>query len=277
MQADEGEDGGGPHPVWVRPAPRHGGTVVGRLLAGPLAPALAALRRGLAAQEGRLTLFAPLLLGWGIAHYFSLRTEPGLATTLFWALAAGAAGAGLLRWRPAGPALWLAAALVLPPTGMLLAKLRTEAVSAPRLARETGTVELSGRILGLARESPGSVKLLLAPRAIEGLAPEALPARIRLTVRGTPERLEALTSGAEITGLARLMPPSPPVAPGAYDFARAAWFDRIGGLGFTLGVPRVVEPAVPDRTGPALWLAGLREGIARRIAAALPEAPATPG
>ena len=42
---------------------------------------------------------------------------------------------------------------------------------------------------------------------------------------------------------ATLAPPGIPALPGDYDFARAAWFMRLGGIGFTLAKP-MLDPDI---------------------------------
>jgi competence protein ComEC len=46
---------------------------------------------------------------------------------------------------------------------------------------------------------------------------------------------ETPAPGQAIRLRAMLGPPPPPAAPGSYDFARDAWFDSIGGVGFISG------------------------------------------
>ncbi|EJL32433.1 ComEC/Rec2 family competence protein, partial [Novosphingobium sp. AP12] len=61
----------------------------------------------------------------------------------------------------------------------------------------------------------------------------------------------------------RLMPPAPPMLPGAYNFARTAWFAGIAGSGSVIGEVEVVEPGAV----PAGWLSGLRRSLADHIRA----------
>ncbi len=51
----------------------------------------------------------------------------------------------------------------------------------------------------------------------------------------------ALVEGAIIRTRARLMPPASPMLPGAYDFARAAWFQGLSATGSIIGQIEVVE------------------------------------
>jgi competence protein ComEC len=72
--------------------------------------------------------------------------------------------------------------------------------------------------------------------------------------------------------VASLRPPQGPVAPGAYDFAQRAFFEKVGAVGFALAAPRRLseEPA----GGPDAALERVREALAGRIAARLDGAPA---
>lgn len=56
----------------------------------------------------------------------------------------------------------------------------------------------------------------------------------------------ALSEGAIVQLGARLVPPAPPMFPGGYDFARAAWFSGIAATGSALGPVKVIEPGDND-------------------------------
>lgn len=68
------------------------------------------------------------------------------------------------------------------------------------------------------------------------------PIKVRINVDlspGAPAVSSAIQPGALITLKARLMPPAPPMLPGAYNFARAAWFAGLSASGSSLGPIRV--------------------------------------
>ena len=73
-----------------------------------------------------------------------------------------------------------------------------------------------------------------------------------------------------------LNPPPGPAAPGAFDFARKAYFQRLGGVGYAVGHLEPVPPAASDTASPGLgeawelWWSDLRVETARRILAVLP-------
>ena len=72
---------------------------------------------------------------------------------------------------------------------------------------------------------------------------------------------------------ATLSPPSAPAAPGTFDFARLAWFQRIGAVGFSFGLPESIEaPAGFDGDAPGWSLAieSLRHAVFTRVTRAKP-------
>jgi competence protein ComEC len=68
------------------------------------------------------------------------------------------------------------------------------------------------------------------------------------------------------------MPPSGPALPGGYDFARRAWFDRLGAVGYTWSAPVSDPTADVVPWDLRLWahVERLRRAMGQRIMAALP-------
>ena len=219
-------------------------------------------RLGWSGERDRWPLWLPVALGAGAALYFALGAEPphmagwgGLALAALLAAVSAAT-------RRARPALALLAALAL---GFAAAKCRADAVAAPVLARD-GIVHLNARIAGIEAADSG-VRLIL-DQPISG-AFRAAPALLSVTQRGDGA---GLMPGDWIGLTAGLSPPSPPAEPGAPDFARAAFFRRLGGSGFVLGQATLaMAPWPPEwRDRIAQGVAGLRWKMTRRIRAVLP-------
>ncbi len=140
----------------------------------------------------------------------------------------------LLRHAIVGVALMTAA-------GMALIWVRSEAVGTPAIGKPiVGTYGF--RIL--AREETGRaerpVRLMIATTIAPGQT-----IRARVTV---PQEFvdPALVTGAVGSGRMRLVAPSRPVVPGAYDPARAAWFEGIAATGSLLAKPSMSEGIVLD-------------------------------
>lgn len=138
---------------------------------------------------------------------------------------------GHLRAALIGMALMMAA-------GCTVIWTKSALVGEPGIARpEVAMIE--GRVLD--RQVEGArdrVRLLIRAR-VEG---HAEPLQVRLNLPDENDRPE-LVEGAQVRLRARLMPPAPPMLPGSYDFARAAWFQGLAATGNVIGPVTVISPA----------------------------------
>ena len=234
--------------------------------------ALRILRDRLMAERDRWALWVPVAMGLGVAIYFDLPAEPSAALGLV--LLAGSA-ALLLALRRAAAGRTFAVALIAMAAGFAAAQLRTAVVAAPVLNQKLDSVRIEGRVRDV-EYLPGGRRLRLSEVVVPGLSDP--PAEIRLRLMSLEP---LLVPGDWVRLKASLGPPSRPVAPGAYDFRRDLFFDRIGGIGFSLGRARLVDGDVTGDSEPLihrLWrsFADLRAVIERRILAAMPD-PDTAG
>jgi len=201
--------------------------------------------------------------GGGAAIYFALPREP--LAWVAWALL-GLAAAMLALGRSFGGAKATAAAVLVACglAGFGLAKVRVERVKAPVAVETPAPQRLQGWVLDVASPGQGGQRLLIAPYRIEGLAPEATPIRVRVTLR---DDAPIPAPGDPIQLLAKINAPPPPASPGAYDFARDAFFDSVGGVGFALGPLRAwrAEAEPPWRLRLAMRINRLRWTMTERI------------
>jgi competence protein ComEC len=86
---------------------------------------------------------------------------------------------------------------------------------------------------------------------------------VRLTTRETP-RVEA---GDFVAVTARLLPPARAALPGGYDFARDAYFARLGAVGSVLGRIEAADAPSPPGLGLRLMAAvdRARNALAQRV------------
>ncbi len=220
----------------------------------------AALAGAFAAERERWALWLPALMGAGIAVYFALPLEPPL-----WLGPAAALTALVLAWgtrgRPTLPLALIAAGAVA--LGFAAAEVRSARVAAPVLQRPVGPVAVTGRVVA-AEPEPRGARLTLDRVRIGRLAARDTPARIRVRVLAGAD---GIVPGDRVTMHAKLSPPAGPAAPGAFDFARRAWFQRLGAVGFAYGRPTIV--ARGDGGGFGVWLARRRAAATARVRAAL--------
>lgn len=206
-------------------------------------------------QGERLFLWVPVLLGLGIGTYFSLNAEPpfwvGSVGFLLFVLPA-------VVFRKHRGAVFALTAFALVCLGFASAQIRTELVAAPVLEKKKAPVMLEGRVADISRLPKGG-RLLLEDVRIENLVPDGTPQRVRLSFKSDIDWPQA---GDRVRLLAGLSPPSPPVAPGAYDFQRYAWYERIGAFGYPLGKIEVMQKAMPSA---ANFFENLRQSMEARI------------
>ena len=180
----------------------------------------------------------------GIGLWFYLGAPWQWLATIGGALAAAAMA--FARWRGRDGRAYLLAAslsvLIALALGMSLVWARSAMVGAepltyPRFER------IDGRILER-EEQPAEdrVRLVLAARDAE--TGRAVAYRVNLPLA---KDRPGLREGARVRLSARLMPPSPPIVPGAYNFARRAWFDGLSATGSVVGEVELVTPPPQSR------------------------------
>ncbi len=220
----------------------------------------AAVAGAFAAERDRWALWLPALMGAGIALYFALPIEPPL-----WLGPVAALACAIVAWAARGrPALPLALiALGALAVGFAAAEIRAAQVAAPVLARPIGPVAVTGRVIAVAPQ-PRGARFTLDRVRIERLAARDTPARVRVRVLAGAEKMAA---GDVVAMRAKLSPPPGPAAPGAFDFARRAWFQGLGAVGFAYGRPHLV--ARGEATAFSVRLARLRAAATARVRAAL--------
>lgn len=211
-------------------------------------------------MRGLLFPWVPVILGAGIGLWFALPEEPGwpfyagAATVLALALAGLAFGSDLLH-----PLLAVAGCLA---AGVLACGLRVQTVAAPMLeAPWRGAVQ--GRVVEIDRAQSDALRLTLDQVVLSGMAPDATPRSIRISVRGGDPQV---APGEVVLVTADLLPPPGPAEPGGFDFRRMAFFDGLGATGYTTG-PMVLwaEPAPGEQA-----VNRLRSHLGRAIMAAAP-------
>ncbi|CAN5523229.1 ComEC/Rec2 family competence protein [soil metagenome] len=216
------------------------------------------------ANGERWMLWSPVAFGLGAASYLELKVEPSWA--LLVGLTAGLAG---LAWgvgrrlTTQGLSVLLVLATFLT-AGALAGKVRSTLVAAPILAGDRTVATVEGFVVDVVSPGAGGPRLLIAPVSISRLASEDTPKRIRVTVNAG----DIPAPGQAIRLRAMLGPPPPPASPGAYDFARDAWFHGVGGVGFLIGDirPTELDPA-PLRLRLVMAVNAYRWRLATRIVA----------
>ncbi|MBX9731374.1 MAG: ComEC/Rec2 family competence protein [Sphingomonas sp.] len=194
-------------------------------------------------ERDQLFLWVPVMLGVGVSTWLWL-PDPQAWTSMILALVAVALLA-LAADRGGRASRVLAIGCACVAIGMALIWTKAERVASPPLTKPS-VVRFDARVERIEMLPPRDiVRLRLAPIRIIDRAGRrsaaALPAhlRVNLPIADMPRDL---SRGAVVRMGARLVPPPPPSVPGAYDFARVAWFDGIGATGRGFGPIALITP-----------------------------------
>jgi competence protein ComEC len=226
---------------------------------------IAALSENLLAERERWPLWLPALMGGGIATFFMLDQEP--ARWIGGAVLMVASVGLWLAWR-SGRWIIPCSAVLAVALGFAAAQFEAWWTMAPVLDRRLGPVEITGRLVSL-DPLPEGARLVIAPNRVGDLGADRMPVRLRVRLRKGDG---GVVPGDWLSLRAMLMPPPAPSTPGAYDFQRAAWFQRLGAVGYALGAPKTIDP--PAGESISWWrhaVEALRTTVTQRIRAALPE------
>lgn len=180
----------------------------------------------LEAERERIALWLPVALGAGVAIWFALPTRAHWIGSLIALVGLGLTGLLIGRDRRFGRLILIGSIMVA--AGILLIWARANWVAAPVLVQPV-TTKFSAKVERVEfLPARGQVRLIVRPHGRNDLPP-----RLRVTMRAEQHR--GIAPGDQIGLRARLMPPPSASLPGGYDFARRAWFDRIGAVGTVLG------------------------------------------
>lgn len=208
-------------------------------------------------ERHQLILWLPVFFGAGIALYFALPTEPTLHNPM--AMSALFGSMLLLSRRN----IWAVRVLILMimfSGGFAVAMFRAHQVQAPVIADEwKKSYAVTATIEQMEARNRGS-RIWLSDVSSKDIKQEWTPKRIRVTVNSA---IDHLKTGDRVDFLAVLYPPPLPAMPGAYDFARQAYFEQIGAVGYVVSKMKLVER--DEAQSFAAWLSDMRHQLAESI------------
>ncbi len=218
------------------------------------------------AEQARWFLWIAVAFGTGAAFYFGALLEPPA-----WMLAVVAASTALLHLFMRRSGLWgLASGFMLAiALGAAVAKLRTEYMRAPVLARPITAVQVTGWVELVEPRPTKGQRITIQVTDFERLPQARWPHRVRVrSLTETP----GLVPGQVVRVRANLAAPQPPSVAGDFDFGRYAWFYAMGAVGLATGPVVVVESTLPQPLTLRLkaGMESIRYWITRRIMTGLP-------
>jgi competence protein ComEC len=205
-------------------------------------------------QRDQLPLWLPILLGTGIVLWFVLPTEYGWIAVILAGVAVGLFGLASGLKRRIGQVLFWSGFMVA--FGCGLVWWRSAIIASPRIDRPI-IAQFEATVTKADRRPDGKgIRLLVHTQA-----DPTVPPILRVTV---PEDYVdgPYDVGARLEVRARLMPPPEAAIPGAYDFSRAAWFQKIGATGRALEAPRRLDVTTSDK---ASWRNRLSDHVRSQV------------
>lgn len=187
----------------------------------------------------------------GACTYLGLDAEPARRTLLV-AAAVLCASAIAMRCLGAGPGVtFITTAVAVFAIGAAWCQLRAHHLVAPLAPVDGAAITVQGWIEGIDPPSRRrGVRVVLRVSSVDGPnAPDGRFHRVRFSVASSQLGAEPLALGAWIQARVWLTAPPGPATPGAYDFARNAHFQRLGGVGRALAP--LQRPDGPHRPGSA--------------------------
>ncbi|MGO1117504.1 ComEC/Rec2 family competence protein [Rhodovibrionaceae bacterium A322] len=221
-------------------------------------------------------LWLPVFYGLGIGLAFTYFPESPSTALVFLTLMALLAG--VLHLRAGLPGSLLVCMVLL---GLATVQLRVWAVAAPVLPIKSLSADFLGQVLSSQQTAKGP-RVVLHPVDLtpfrNNLGTDTLPNKVRLLL---PRDMAIPQPGSWLAGRGRFLQPPLPAVPGDYDFARVAYFQGLGAVGYSYGQPEVTSPRPGDLfandfhwTDPSvswhLFWNDLRWRVAGKIRAQLP-------
>lgn len=217
-------------------------------------------------ERARFFLWAPVCLGAGVAAYFALPREPNIVAAF---APLGVALAIRFATRRGSLASVFVTALLLACAGLAIAKARVDSVAAPVLQKPMRNVEVAGVVLQAESRGGKGQRLTIAVDTLGKLPQDERPARVRIRTLSDGPRVNP---GDRVRLKATLAAPAKPALPGAFDYARTAWFERIGGVGYAFAKPVIEQRGgdLPFAQSAQRAIQSVRANIAGRVREALP-------
>jgi competence protein ComEC len=195
-----------------------------------------------------------VMFGLGIVSWFALKSPWQWSVAIGAGLMIALAAAALLQNGDADPAKerpHLRAALIalglIYAMGVTTIWIRSEIVGASAIERPV-VERVQGHVLER-EDQPARdrVRLVMAVRDASTGSARKIRVNVPLDMIGN-----GMAEGAVLNMRVRLMPPAPPMLPGGYDFARAAWFKGYAATGSVIGDIEVVKASTSSSGLPAI-------------------------
>ncbi len=227
-------------------------------------------------EKIRLVLWLPVLFGIGIVTYFSLKSEPNLTISIT-IPALVLAATIILRLNHASNTTQIlhkaGLAMLFATAGFCTSAIHAHLAKSPIIEADDKPIWVRATVESI-DEQPYGGRIMLydldlwQPEAGK-FSPRKTPVKARVTIR---TGMDGIRPGDRVAFRAILSPPPErPVYPGGYDFARFAYFNRIGAVGYSISDVKLYRKKGAPETAPTPHItARLRHKITENILSAFP-------
>ncbi len=217
-----------------------------------------ALKNIFESENGHGNLWLPIAFACGIILYFNAPFKIYLLPALVGFIAC-LSGFLFLRRKTNWALLFLFFAFF--SGGLCRIIIQSDLIKAPFIHKSYSFVSVTGQVEKTELRTNG-IRLTLNNLTLDKIPQTQKPVKVRITVRGQ----EIIPQRGDIVSLkAKLSPPMLSWLPDGYNFARTAYFEQIGAVGFAMGKLKIINPSI--RSHP---LENIRMCILKRILSILP-------
>jgi competence protein ComEC len=215
-------------------------------------------------ERSQWVLWAPVGIGTGILIYFGMQTEPsweiGLVGALFSCMALLFLRILKVDHLGASFLIWLGLMIFL---GFTAAQFRTYSLGTYLFNYPSRVQTVTGEIKKI-EQMPNGLRLTLENVTLAPIRLRHPLAHIRINFKGKLHQGErTLVPGQQVQFKGVLLPPNAPVAPGAYDFRKKAFFEKISAVGYGITSPHVIgystQQGLKGRV--LIWLTKVRHSL----------------
>ncbi len=228
------------------------------------------LKEKLLEERAQWILWGPVGIGTGILIYFGLPYEP-----LWWIGITGTAFSCLfliflriLKVEYLGG--WFLVLVSLTTfSGFTAAQFRTHSLKTYLFNYPSKVQTIQGDIKKI-EQMPKGLRLTLEKITLSPIKLKHPLKRIRITFKGKlSSGQDNLIPGQKVEFKGVLLPPNPPIAPGAYDFRKKAFFEQISAVGYGVTAPRTLEVSLSQAQGLRskifTWITKVRHSLTRHL------------
>ncbi|MBN9343379.1 MAG: hypothetical protein BGO76_05525 [Caedibacter sp. 38-128] len=215
-------------------------------------------------ERPQWVLWAPVGIGMGILIYFGMQTEPswclgviGLLFSFFCSILLR-----ILKTEHLGIYFLVLMSLTIF-LGFSAAQLRTYSLKTYLFNYPSRVQTIRGEIKKI-EQMPKGLRLTLENVTLSPIKLKHPLGRIRINFKGKiSQEGRSLVPGQKVQFKGVLLPPNAPVAPGAYDFRKKAYFEQISAVGYGITFPEVIGTSIPQgfKGRVLIWLTKMRHTL----------------